>query len=230
MSIHLKYFSCKDFCYFYQKKPQCKFLTKKIKERENFFVHVTKFGLPVEFNPNRFTGSLFISLLCVCPLNKLTMLNAVIIWNQLHVMHAVSLLFKWVLVTVSLSGIETLIWVVLNHLQGFLQCLLQRCFMEGFPITVLYPLEMLLHLPEFNLHLYILLIRPVRKLDSQCTSSYITPCQVHWALLQRFLLFIISFRRFMHLNCLSYSSPADLNVPAIFHLCGISNKWGAYHL
>ena len=33
MSIHLKYFSCKDFCYFYQKKPQCKFLTKKIKER-----------------------------------------------------------------------------------------------------------------------------------------------------------------------------------------------------
>ena len=128
------------------------------------------------------------------------------------------------LVTVSLSGFEALIWVVLIHLQGFLQCLLQRCFMEGFTITVLYSLEMLLHLPEFNLHLYILLIRPVRKLDSQCTSSYISPCQVHRALFQRFLLFIISLRIFVHLNCLSYSSPADLNVPAIVHLGGISNK------
>lgn len=192
MSIHLKYFSCKDFCYFYQKKPQCKFLNKK--KKENFFVHVTKFGLPVKFNPNRFTGSLFISLLCVCPLNKLIMLNAVIIWNQLHV------------------------------IAGFLNCLVRRCFMGGFPITVLYSLEMLLHLPEFNLHLYILLIRPIKKLDSQYTLSCISPCQVCLALLQSFLLFIISFRRFVHLTCLSYSSLVDLNVPAIFQVCGISNK------
>ena len=122
---------------------------------------------------------------------------------------------------------ELWIWTVLIHLQELLQSLLQGCFTEGFPVTALRRCLGAVHfcLSELKLHLHVVLIWPITNVthDALQARPPIAKSPELFLTVYYSLQFLQGGVR-VFTERLLCSSPAGSDVPALFHLCGISNK------